>query len=68
MWNNDKPIKNRNKNKTTYRYRLVVARVGGLGVGEMGEGGQRVQTSSYKCHGDVMYSMVTIVNNTVLYI
>ena len=37
--------------------RLVVARGVGWGVGEMGEGGQKVQTSSYKIsHGDVMYS------------
>ena len=38
----------------------------------MGEGGQKVRTSSYKInkslhHGYVMYSMVAIVNNTVLY-
>ena len=32
----------------------------------MGEGGQKVQTSSYKSHGDVMYSMATIGNNTAL--
>ena len=32
----------------------------------MGEEGQRVQISSYKVnsHGDVIYSMVTIVNNS----
>ena len=30
---------------------------------ELGEGGQKVQTSSYKINsGDVMYSMVAIVN------
>ena len=42
----------------------------GLGVGKMGEGSQKVQTSSYKVNKswDVIYSMVTIVNNTVLYI
>ena len=35
----------------------------------MGEEGQKVQTSSYKISlGDVMYSMVAIVNNTVLHI
>ena len=35
----------------------------------MDGGGQKVQASSYKIsHGDVMYIMVTIVNNTVLYI
>ena len=39
------------KNKTLSSYiknRLVVARGKGWGVGEMGEGGQKVQTSSYK--------------------
>jgi len=36
----------------------------------MSEGGQKKQTSSYKVlsHGEVMYSMATIVNNTVSYI
>ena len=34
-----------------------------------GEGGQKVQTSSYKItHGDVTYSMVTKGNNTMSYI
>ena len=37
-------------------------------VGKMGEGGQKVQTFSYKISlGDEMYSMVTIVNDIVLY-
>ena len=41
----------------------------GVGVvGEMGEEGQKVQTSSHGISpGDVMYSMVTVVN-TVLHI
>ena len=36
----------------------------------MGEGGQKVQTSSYKMNisWDVKFSMVTIVNNTAVYI
>ena len=39
------------------------------GRGKIGEGGQKVQTSIYNIsRGDVMYSMVTIVNNTVVYI
>lgn len=43
--------------------RLVV-----VGVGKMGESGEKVQTSSYKKRlGDFMYSMVAVVN-TVLYI
>lgn len=33
-----------------------------------GKGGQKEQTSSYKLsHRDVMYSMVTIINNTTLH-
>ena len=44
--------------------RLVVARVGGGNGAKMGDGGQKVQTSSYKInHGGVTYSMVTVVNN-----
>ena len=36
----------------------------------MGEGGQKVQTSIYKADKswDIMYSVVTAVNNTELYI
>ena len=50
--------------------RLVVARGRGLGgVEETDEGCQRIQTSyEMKSSGDVTYSMVTIVNNTVMYI
>lgn len=34
-----------------------------------GDGGQKVQTPNYMISpGDVMYSMLTVVNNTVLYI
>ena len=42
----------------------------GWGVGEMGEGGQKVQTSSYRINKswNVMCSVVTVVNNTVLYV
>lgn len=41
----------------------------GLGAWEMGEGSQNVRTSNYKISaGDVIYSRVIIVNNTVLYI
>ena len=38
------------------------------GVIERGEGGSKVQTSSYKINKswDVMYSLVTVVNNTAL--
>ena len=38
------------------------------GVGRMGEGDQKVQTSSNKSHEAVICSMVTIVNNTVLHV
>ena len=39
-------------------------------MGEMGEGGQKEQTSSDKINKswDVIYSMMTIVNNPVLHI
>ena len=37
-------------------------------MGEIGEGGQKVQTSSYKISdGDVMYRVVARVNDTVLH-
>ena len=37
-------------------------------MGNVGGGGQKVQLSSYKIsHGDVMCNMVTVVNNTMLY-
>ena len=57
--------KNNNSNHDkAHRYR---EQIGGC---EMSEGGQKKQTSSYKVlsHGEVMYSMATIVNNTVSYI
>ena len=39
--------------------------VGG-GVGQMSKGNQKAQTSNYKTgHGDTVFSMVTVVNNTV---
>ena len=47
-------------------------KIPGVGVGETGEGGQRVQTSSYKMSEfrrfNVQHGMVTMANNTVLYI
>lgn len=53
----------------------MVARGSTLGAGKIGEGGQKVQSSSYKLisPGDVMYNMATInvyqlyINNTVFY-
>ena len=39
----------------------------GVGGCEMGEDGQKVQTSGYKCQQDVIYTMVTIINNTPLH-
>ena len=39
-------------------YRGVLVRGGGEGKGQMGEGGQKVQTSNYKINTeDVMYGM-----------
>lgn len=47
--------------------RLVVDRGRGGRVGEMGKGGQKVQSYTIICE-DVTYSMVTIANNTGLHI
>ena len=45
----------------------MVAKNGGLRVGNMSKDDQAIQTSSYTVsHGDVMYSMVPIINNTIL--
>lgn len=36
---------------------------------ELGEGGQKGQTSSYKIsHGGITYSMLTVINHTVVHI
>ena len=44
---------------------VQVTRGTGWGMGELGEGGQKAQTFSYKINSeDIRYSMVTIVNNT----
>lgn len=45
----------------------MVTRAGGMV--EMGEGGHRVQIFNYKMikFGDLMYSVVTVINNTVLH-
>lgn len=62
---------NSNPNKTKIclidtENRLVFARGGGGGSAKMGKGGQKIQTFGYKiCHGDIMYSIVIIINNTV---
>ena len=45
---------------------LVVASGGDRTVGEMSGGGQKVQTCSHKVsHGNVIYSLTTIVNSVV---
>ena len=60
--------KKKNNELTDTENRLVDARDRDK-KDKMGERGQKVQTSSYKVSsGHVIYSMVTIVNNTVLYI
>ena len=64
-------LKKQNKQtKTTSSYRQTDdCHRWGLGMGRMGEGGQKIQSSSYKIsHGEIMYNVVTIVNNTVLHI
>ena len=40
----------------------------GVGVNKIGEEGQKVQTSSYNVNVMEMYSMVTVVNTTILYV
>ena len=41
----------------------------GQKVGKTGEGGQKVKTCSYKIrHEDITYSVVPVVNNTVLHL
>lgn len=58
-----------NKKLIAAENRLVVARGMELRVGEMDEWGQKAHTFSYKInHEDVMYNMVTIVNNTISYV
>ena len=42
----------------------MAARGRGWGQGYLDEGGQKVQTSSYR---DVMYNMINIINTTVCY-
>lgn len=62
MWN----LKQTKNKLIDTENRWVVARDG---VGKMGESGQKTKTSSYKISpGDVTYTVVTIFNNTVLYI
>ena len=39
-----------------------------MGVNKIGEEGQKVQTSSYNVNVMEMYSMVTVVNTTILYV
>ena len=46
-----------------------LAEAGSGMLGKTGERSQKAQTSSYKIsHRDVVYSIVTILNNTVLHI
>lgn len=53
------------KKKTTHRYKEQSDVT--KSVGKMSKGGQKAQIYSLKkSHGDVMYIMVTIVNDTIL--
>ena len=63
MWNLRKQ-----KSPQTHRCREQVGGCQSKGVGEKGEGGQKVQNSSCKINKSWGYIMVTIVNNTVLQI
>lgn len=60
----------RKKKKGTYRYRehICGCQSWGLGMGEFGEDGPKLQTSSNISPGDAMYIMVITVNKIVLYI
>ena len=53
-----------------HRYREQTGGYQRQGVDEMCKGNQKVQTSSYKINKSwgLMYSMGTVVNNTVLHI
>ena len=47
-----------------------IPEVVGVGEGELEEGSQKAQTSSYKINRswDITYSMATMINHTVLYV
>ena len=66
MWNlKNKQTNKQNKTKIidTENKMVVAKREGDLGVDQMREWGQEVQTYSYKIsHRDVMYSMMTTVS------
>ena len=56
-----------NTTKQAHRADWWLPKAGG-GMGDMGEGDQKVQTSKHKIHvlGRVMYTVATIVNKTAL--
>ena len=39
-----------------------------MGASKIGEESKKIQTSSYNVNIMAMYSMVTVVNNTILYV
>ena len=56
------------KNKQTQNKKIrFLATGGGVGEGELGEGSEKVQTSSYKINKFVMYNMIKIINTAVYY-
>ena len=68
MWNLKKQ-KQKTKENQADKYREQIGggqSWRGWGLGEMGEGSQMVPNSNYEniSYGDIMYSMVTIVDNT----
>ena len=67
MWNLQKQTKNKSIDTEN---RLVFARDGVWEMGKMDEGGQKVQTFSYKKNKscECACSMTTVVGNTVLHI
>ena len=65
MWN----LKNKMKDKQNKIHRYREQNGGcqrGRQMSKMDEEGRKVQTSSYKiCHGDAVYTMLTIVSNQI---
>ena len=72
MWILNKTKQNKTKKTTKVihtKKRLVGARGEGVGGWQMGKGNQKykLRVIKYISNGDIIYSMVTIVNNTILH-
>ena len=64
------PLTCKSLRKQTHRNVHQIGGCQGRGVGELGEGGQKVQIPVLRqmCSGNVMYSMMTVGNKTVVHI